>query len=35
MKTDKQTGATSINIPVPHRDAVKQLLDVVGKLLGG
>lgn len=34
VRTDEQTGKTSINIPVPDKQTVKQLLDVVAKLLG-
>jgi superfamily II DNA/RNA helicase len=31
---DKETGETSLRIPVPNKQVVKQLLDVVGKLFG-
>lgn len=34
VKTDENTGETSISIKVPDKNVVKQLLDVVGKLLG-
>lgn len=34
VKTDEKTGETSINIPVPDKQTVKQLLDIVGKLFG-
>lgn len=34
VKTDEQTGRTSINIPVPNKQTVKQLLDVLAKMLG-
>ena len=31
---DKETGEVSLRIPVPNKQVVKQLLDVVSKLLG-
>ena len=34
VKTDEKTGETSINIPVPDKQTVKQLLDIIGKLFG-
>ncbi len=32
--TDEKTGKTSLNIPVPDKQSVRNLLDVIGKLFG-
>lgn len=34
VKTDEKTGETTINIPIPDKQTVKQLFDIVGKLFG-
>ncbi len=34
VETDGETGQTSLRIPVPDKQAVRNLLDIVGKLFG-
>ena len=34
VETDKETGQTSLKIPVPDKQTVRNLLDIVGKLFG-
>ena len=34
VHTDKETGRTTLNIPVPDKQSVQTLLDIVGKLFG-
>ena len=34
VETDAETGQTSLRIPVPDKQAVRNLLDIVGKLFG-
>ena len=34
VETDAETGQTSLKIPVPDKQAVRNLLDIVGKLFG-
>ena len=34
VHTDKETGKTTLNIPVPDKQSVKNNLDLVGKLFG-
>ena len=34
VHTDKETGKTTLNIPVPDKQSVKNILDLVGKLFG-
>ena len=35
VKTDEQTGASTLSIPVPNKETVASLLNLVGKLFGG
>ncbi|GFH98944.1 DEAD/DEAH box helicase [uncultured Phocaeicola sp.] len=35
VKVDEKTGKTSLNIPVPDKESVVNILNMVGKLLGG
>ena len=35
VKVDEQTGETSLHIPVPDKESVATLLNMVGKLFGG
>lgn len=34
VNEDKQTGKTSLNIPVKDKDTVMQFVSLLGKLLG-
>ena len=34
VETDAETGPTSLRIPVPDKQTVRSLLDIVGKLFG-
>jgi hypothetical protein len=34
IETDAETGQTSLKIPVPDKQTVRNLLDIVGKLFG-
>ena len=34
VHADKETGKTTLNIPVPDKQSVKNILDLVGKLFG-
>ena len=34
VETDAETGQTSLRIPVPDKQTVRNLLDIVGKLFG-
>ena len=34
VETDAETGQTSLRIPVPDKQTVRHLLDIVGKLFG-
>ena len=34
VETDAETGKTSLRIPVPDKQTVRNLLDIVGKLFG-
>lgn len=34
VETDAETGQTSLKIPIPDKQTVRNLLDIVGKLFG-
>lgn len=34
VTTDEKTGKTSLNIPVPDKDSVRNVLGLLGKLFG-
>ena len=34
VETDAETGKTTLKIPVPDKQTVRNLLDIVGKLFG-
>ena len=35
VKTDEQTGTSTLSIPVPNKETVATLLNLVGKLFSG